>query len=588
VEADRSDGLICDLTTRKLDRFTGGPHNDVNSLTWLDDKRFLFTVIQDKMYSLGLYSSEIGKLQRTFTLDQYSVLVPIGAPRSNPLRPIVWVKHDAQGEGKDGGLVAIDASRDPQRFGTSSGTSVVGRFPVPAGGVAIGYMADVQGNLAFGITAKDGVVTLHSFRGGKWVPSRFDFDRLEIVGNGEKAEELFVLGPREDGKPRALHRYDVASDQLGEVLFRDDSYDLDHVALRRDHEGKLLGLYYHQKLPRSVWFDERYLGLQLALEKALPNRVVTILGSDRAEKKFFIAAQADVSPLQYYTFDTEKGEIAQVTSTSPWLDPSRMQPMRGVTYKTRDGYQLDGYVTLPAGASKEKPVPLIVLPHGGPWVRDTWRCDPEVQFLASRGYGVFQPSYRGSPGYDWKFPETDHWAFRKMHNDVTDGVRNLLKTGLFDSGRIGIVGSSFGGYLAVCGAAYEPNLYRCAVTVAGVFDWERVMKEAKGSRYIPAQYGMLRRQLGDPKAKAEFFEEISPLRHVQDIRIPIYVAHGTEDVVASVEQSKRLISELKKHGVPFEKQIEGAEGHGFQNLKNRVELYTAIEAFLAKHLAAAP
>jgi dipeptidyl aminopeptidase/acylaminoacyl peptidase len=208
-----------------------------------------------------------------------------------------------------------------------------------------------------------------------------------------------------------------------------------------------------------------------------------------------------------------------------------------------------------------------------------------VQFLASRGYAVFQPNYRGSMGTAWRFPEEDMWAFRKMHNDVTDGVKTVLKTGLIDANRLAIMGGSFGGYLALSGAVHEPGLYRCAITIAGVFDWERVMKQAKGNVYLRGQYGVLKRELGDPKTHQEKFEELSPIYRVNQIKIPIFVAHGKEDPVASVAQSKDLLKQLKKFGVAYEKQIERGEGHGFHQLEHNVELYTALEAFLGKHLA---
>ena len=242
-------------------------------------------------------------------------------------------------------------------------------------------------------------------------------------------------------------------------------------------------------------------------------------------------------------------------------------------------------MTLPAGASRENRVPLVVLPHGGPWARDNWGWDGEVQFLASRGYAVFQPNYRGSTGYAWRFPEKDMWDFRKMHDDVTDGVKAVLKTRVIDPDRIAIMGGSFGGYLALSGVAHEPELYRCAVTIAGVFDWERMLKDARNSEYLRGRYGVLRRNLGDPAKRKEKFEEISPIKHVGKVKVPVFVAHGTSDIVAAVGQSKALIAELKKHGVPHEKQIERGEGHGFRKIDNQVELYTAVEAFLAKHLA---
>ena len=151
-----------------------------------------------------------------------------------------------------------------------------------------------------------------------------------------------------------------------------------------------------------------------------------------------------------------------------------------------------------------------------------------------------------------------------------------------------ILGTSFGGYLALCGVAYETGLYRCAISVAGVFDWEQVLKESRRNKYQRGVYDILVEHLGDPRAGNANFEAISPLRAVGGIKVPVFVAHGAEDNVASVKQSKRLIAELRKNGVPFERQIERGEGHGFRKLENQVELYGQIEEFLARHLAPRP
>jgi len=172
-----------------------------------------------------------------------------------------------------------------------------------------------------------------------------------------------------------------------------------------------------------------------------------------------------------------------------------------------------------------------------------------------------------------------------MHDDVTDGVHALIKSGLADPDRIAIMGGSFGGYLALCGAAYEPSLYRCAITVAGVFDWERLMRESRYSENNPSEYGFLHRHLGDPKAQKAKFDEISPLNAIDKISIPIFVAHGRKDNVVSAAQSDRLVSALKKRNISYETMFAVNESHGFRNLDNRVELYTRIEAFLARHLA---
>jgi acetyl esterase/lipase len=587
---DRTDLVVYEFATNKWERLSGGKDMDINTCHWLTEKRFLINLTREKRYAFGLFAAEVGKLTHAIPIERYNVVSLIGTPEEDRLKPIIWIRKSAVDHGDDGGVVQIDAERAYQRISAMELTASITKHfpPIKAPGDPVGYHADANGHLAFGVISKDGVRTLYRLEGEKWERCPVDLDTIQIIGPGEKPNELLVLPPREGNNPRPLQRMDAVTGKLGEILYRDDNYDLANLSIyRRPSDHRIIGLRYQQRMPKSVWFDPAYQALQAGLEEVLPNVSVAIAGSDRAENKFFVTTASDRAPGQYYYFDRASKKLTFVTSTAPWIDPERMQPMQGLTFKTRDGVTLEGYVTLPAGTTKEKPAPLVVVAHGGPWARDNWGWNATAQFLASRGYAVFQPNYRGSSGYGVRIPEEDNWAFRKMHDDVTDGVNTLLKTGLIDRNRMAIMGASFGGYLSLCGAVYEPDMYRCAVTIAGVFDWEKVMKESKSTGYFPAQYGTLRRRLGDPKQDAEKFEAISPVRHAERIKIPIYVAHGTDDVVASVAQSKRLIAELKKYGVTHEAQIEREEGHGFQMLENRVELYTAIEKFLEKHLKSA-
>jgi dipeptidyl aminopeptidase/acylaminoacyl peptidase len=241
---------------------------------------------------------------------------------------------------------------------------------------------------------------------------------------------------------------------------------------------------------------------------------------------------------------------------------------------------------MPAGASKANPAPLVVLPHGGPWVRDTWCFDPEVQFLASRGYAVLQPNYRGSAGFSPEISNEPAHDFRRMHDDVTDAARAVRNVPGIDASRIAIMGASFGGYLALTGVAFEPDLYRCAITNCGVFDWEAHLKARRDDwRRSSFSYEWLRDKIGQPGKDREYFAEISPLKHVKDIRVPVLVAHGEEDLVVDVSQSERLVSALRSNDKVHEKFFPDLEGHGFARDKTRFEYYRRVEAFLAKYLA---
>jgi dipeptidyl aminopeptidase/acylaminoacyl peptidase len=537
----------------------------------------------------------VGEFRDAYALQRRSVMIPVGFPKGRPEEAILWIRQSAFDRGEDGGVIRISTRKTSLRL--TPGTVLrseedllladrLESYPKPEGGDAVKYWADRDGELAFAVTVKDGLKTLHWMKDKRWERSPANLQWIDIAGPGDAPGELWVMFQQESGKPFALHRFDARTGQIGDRLHQDPKYDVDDARLHRHPaDGRLLGVHYVRKSPQSVWFDPTYTAIQAAMQAGFPQDAVNILAGDRTDKIFLLRVASDVRPPVYYVFDREKNTAAPLAETRPWIDPQRMRPMRQIAYPTRDGFQVEAYLTLPEGASVEKPAPMVVLPHGGPHVRDSWAWDPEVQFLASRGYAVFQPNYRGSTGYAWRFPEKDQWAFRKMHDDVTDGVKTLLKTGLIDRDRVAIMGTSFGGYLALCGAAFEKSVYRCAVTVAGVFDWQRVIQEAERSRNRRVVSGTLRRYLGDPMTSEETFNAMSPLRHVRQISIPVYVAHGTEDAVASVAQSRQLLAELKKHGVPHEKQIEREEGHGFHKLENRLELYAGIEAFLATHLA---
>jgi dipeptidyl aminopeptidase/acylaminoacyl peptidase len=231
-------------------------------------------------------------------------------------------------------------------------------------------------------------------------------------------------------------------------------------------------------------------------------------------------------------------------------------------------------------------VPLVVLVHGGPWVRDTALYNPEVQFLVSRGYAVLQPNYRGSSGYTPEISRGHMFNFSRMHDDVTDATRAFLGTGIIDRKHVAIMGGSFGGYLAVAGVAFEGDLYCCAVSEAGVFDWKRQIKD-ESDRVESGESIPILDEASNPAGDLSRLDEISPINHADQIRVPVLIAHGIEDDVVDVAQSRRLARTLKARDVPVETFFRPLEKHGFFNYRDRVDFYHLVEAFLAKNLGGA-
>lgn len=605
LEDDHTAAFLLDLKTRTGVTITAPGDRDIYALDWLDDRQILLSGSTEKLWADGLFVLDTEHPDRVHAIERHSAVTIIGIPRCTPLRPIIWIHNDAYGEGVDGGVVQIDANAsvdEAEEMGQTArlltgartavetqGTaaSVVHRYPKLPAGRAEGYLPDRNGELAFAVALDHGTERLFLLRDSQWVRSPLDLDRYDIVAAGDGAEEVLALGPRQTGMPRALLRIDAATGRPTAVVDQGDRFDPDvRLLFRHPATRALIGVGLHRNRLETVWSDPDFAKIQRQLEGSLPGMVVTIIDSDPAAKRIIIGATSDRAPPSCLLLDRTTSELRPIKNSAPWIPVERMRPTQSMSFKARDGCAVDCYLTLPEGAAKKKPLPLVVLLHGGPWARDDWDWNPEVQFLASRGYAVFQPNYRGSAGSDWKFPEGDEWDFRKMHQDVTDGVRQLLESDWFDARRVAIMGASFGGYLAMCGAADEPGLYRCAITAAGVFDWSQMMKEARRNRDESLRYEFMLHHLGDPRKSEARFAEISPMKRIDQVRIPILVAHGKDDPVVSVEQSKRLIAELKRRNVPCEVLIKRGEGHGMSRLDDRVEFYTMVEAFLARHLRA--
>ena len=598
---DKHQLLVYALATQKFEVVGGAGDKDIYSACWLNNSRLLFGLSTRKMYGLGLMATDVGSLNRAYPLLQYCGSRLVDIPIKDQLQPLVWTSYDSLSSNPgDLGVAVVNSNIRTGHLidlskSTATGTDVndarennlkhiVSRYPVPKPGITYSYQGDREGNLAYSFTADDGRLAMFRLANNRWEKCPVDLEQIDIVGHGDEPGQVLVVGPRQEGKPRALQVLDASTGQLGQVLLQDQEYDFNGWIYHHPVTRHILGATFERNGPRMTWFSEEYRNLQKVLDGYFPGVVVRIIGSDETQNLFLIATFSDRQPTIYSWVDVAKRTAGLFKNSAPWIDPQRMRPMNIVKFKTRDGRQLDAYLTLPAGASKQNPPALVVLPHGGPWVRDNWGYDGEVQFLASRGYAVLQPNYRGSTGYGWMFPEEDEWDFRKMHDDVTDATKAMIASGLVDSGRIAIMGGSFGGYLAVSGVVNEPALYRCAVTMAGVFDWAQQINDKKYDQYDSPVYRRMLRKLGDPKKEPEKFDAISPGRHADRIRVPVFVAGGKDDQTVEIEQSKTLIASLNRLKIPHETYLVAEEGHGMAHLDKRLELYTRIEAFLAKNL----
>jgi dipeptidyl aminopeptidase/acylaminoacyl peptidase len=260
-----------------------------------------------------------------------------------------------------------------------------------------------------------------------------------------------------------------------------------------------------------------------------------------------------------------------------------MAEVKPIVYKTRDGLTIQGYLTLPTGRLAQN-LPVVVKPHGGPWARDGWVFDPEAQFFASRGYAVLQMNFRGSTGYGRKFWEASfkQWG-RKMQDDVTDGVRWLIRRGIADPKRIAIYGGSYGGYATLAGVAFTPELYACGIDYVGVANIFSFLETIPP--YWRPQLEVWHEMVGDPVKDKELLRQISPVFHVDRIQAPLLIVQGANDPRVNRNESDQMVAALRERGVPVQYIVKDNEGHGFLNEENRFEFYSAMEQFLGRYLA---
>jgi dipeptidyl aminopeptidase/acylaminoacyl peptidase len=395
----------------------------------------------------------------------------------------------------------------------------------------------------------------------------------------------------------AVYKFDVAAGGEGERIAFHPKFD---IAMQENDGGlggaasplifdpktkELIGLRVDGDKPETYWLREAEQRVQATIDRALPgadNRLRRI-----GDGRYSVLSVSDRDPGTYFLFDPEKRQLMEVGRPRAWINPAQMGKVEVVRYKARDGLEIPAYLTTPAG-KEPKGLPLVVWVHGGPWARDEWGWDPEVQFMASRGYAVLQVNYRGSTGFGLKHLTS---SFKKlgqqMQDDLTDGVLHLVDKGIVDRQRVCIGGGSYGGYATMMGLAKEPGLFKCGINVVGVTDlfWWLELGYTDFNRFDPDAAGAwLRMTVGDPATDAAMMRAYSPRLLADRIKAPVLIAHGGGDQRVPIKHAEGMREALRTHNVPFEWVVYPEEGHGFLKESNRLDYFKRVEAFLAKHL----
>ena len=393
-------------------------------------------------------------------------------------------------------------------------------------------------------------------------------------------KRLYVASNRGRDKA-AVFEFDPATGKEGRMIAEHADVDVTQLTYSRKRKVLTSASYTTWKTERK-FLDPEIETMFRAVEKELPGYEISFTSANKAEDKFIVASFNDKTRGKRYLFDKATGKLTFLADVSPWLAESDLADMKPVSYKSRDGLTINGYLTLPKGVPA-KNLPVVVNPHGGPWARDQWRFNPEVQFLANRGYAVFQMNFRGSVGYGRKFWESSFKQWGKtMQDDITDGVNYLIAEGIADPKKVAIYGGSYGGYATLAAITSTPDLYAAAVDYVGVSNLFTFMNTIPP--YWKPYLEMLYEMVGHPEKDKELLAANSPALHADKIKTPLLIAQGAKDPRVNKAESDQMVEALTKRGVQVEYLVKDNEGHGFQNEENRFEFYGAMENFLAKNL----
>ena len=452
-------------------------------------------------------------------------------------------------------------------------------------GNVTGWVTDHDGKIRVAVTS-DGVNTSILYRENEKdefktvvttsfketiTPALFTFDN----------KNLFCLSNLGRDKS-ALIEFDPRTAKEVKVIYENPDVDITGIDFSKLRKVLTVAYYETDKLQKH-FLDSESEQIDNKIKTQIPSYQFNVNNKSKDETKLLVYVTSDKYFGGYYLYDVKSGDFSKLADFKPWLKEQDMAEMKPVSYESRDGLTIQGYLTLPKGVKAEN-LPVIVNPHGGPWARDSWGFNPEVQFLANRGYAVFQMNFRGSTGYGRKFWEISfkEWG-RTMQNDITDGVKWLIREGIADSSRVAIYGGSYGGYATLAGITLTPELYCCAVDYVGVANMFTFMKT------IPPYWEPLRQMfyemVGDPVKDSLMLAEVSPVFHADRIRCPLLVAQGANDPRVNVNESNQMVEALKNRGINVEYMVKDNEGHGFYNQENQFDFYRAMEKFLATNMA---
>lgn len=399
-------------------------------------------------------------------------------------------------------------------------------------------------------------------------------------------DDVYVVTNLDSDKARIV-LYDFKNDRIIKEIFSNPDYDVSGIGLSRKRNYEVDYFSYEGEKSEIIPVSDLYTKIDAGVKKNFPGKIYGVADYDDNEETFLVIIQSDKLYGKYYEYDTRSGQFTLLYDLMPQLKEEDMAEMRPITFESRDGLTIHGYITLPKAALEGKPVPMVVNPHGGPQgIRDSWGFNPETQLFASRGYATLQVNFRISGGYGKDFLRAGFKQIgRKVMDDVEDGVRYAIAQGWADKDRIAIYGGSHGGYATLMGLVKTPGLYACGVDYVGVSNIETFFSSfPEYWKPLTAMVKEIWYDLDDPQEKA-IAREVSPVYQTDKIVKPVFVVQGANDPRVNINESDQIVKALRNKGLYIPYMVKYNEGHGFYREENRMDFYGTMLGFLAKFLS---
>jgi dipeptidyl aminopeptidase/acylaminoacyl peptidase len=568
---NRMNIFIQEIGQDSVKQITSESERDIAGYMWANNDRILYIKDEGGNEDYKLFGVDIsGENLKCLTCFPGVKTTLIDDLEDNPTEIIVGLNK------------RIPQVFDPYRLNIETGEmELLAENP----GNIVGWSTDHDGKLRVAYAISGGVNAAILYRDNE----EEDFREILTTSWRDSFNPLFFTFDNEKiyassnlGRDKAeIVIFDPQTGEESESVYKNSLVDVSDLRYSRKRKVILAASYTTDKR-NYHFFDDEARNRYETLQNKLPGYEISISASDKQEQKFIVRTYSDRSRGGYYVFDQATKELIKIADISPWLNEDDLAEMKPIEYTSRDGITIHGYLTLPKGG-ESKNLPVVINPHGGPWHRDKWGFNPEVQFLANRGYAVLQMNFRGSTGYGKEFwlKSIKQWG-RAMQDDITDGVDWLKNQGIADPDKVAIYGASYGGYATLAGLAFTPDLYACGVDYVGVSNLFTFMET------IPPYWEPMRERLyelvGNPVDDSLTLAEASPSLQADKITAPLFIAQGANDPRVKKAESDQMVGAMRARGVEVEYMVKDNEGHGFHNEENRFDFYRAMEQFLEKHI----